>query len=77
MGKLRIAMAEFNYKELQAIKRTIIHGLKSNNMLIGTIHKLIAIKDTCVVPSRQVLDWLGELNFKECKLNSRRLKREK
>ena len=65
MGRLRIAAAEYNYREIdRQLREQFIHGLNDDNMLIEIICELTAIKDTTVVTSKQVVD----LKAKEHKL---------
>ena len=54
--KLRIAVVECNYKELDRnSKEHFIYGLNSNEMLPEIIHKLTTMKDPRTVTSDQVL----------------------
>ena len=58
MERFQIAEAECNYKEIpRHFQEQFIHGLNDNNMLIGIIHELSAIKYTSIVTSEQVLAW--------------------
>ena len=58
MGKLRIAVAEGYCEEIdRQSKEECIHGLNESCMLIEIMHKLIVIKDTSELTSKQVLAW--------------------
>ena len=55
MARLKIAMADYNYKEThRQLKEQFIHGLKDNRMIIEIICELTAMKDTSAVTSKWV-----------------------
>ena len=61
-GRLRIALAECNYKEMdRCLKDHFIYGLNDNEMLIEIMYELTDIKDMNVVSSEQVLAWVRQV----------------
>ena len=50
MGRLRMEVAEYNYKEVhRKLKQQFIHGLNDDDTLIEIIYKLTGMKDMSVV----------------------------
>ena len=58
MGRLRIAVTECNYKEVdRKLKEQLIHALNDNHMQTGIIHEVTTMKDINIVTSEKVLAW--------------------
>ena len=57
MGRVRLAVVECNYKEIdRELKEQFIHGL-SDNDIVAEIRELTNAKESRTVTSEQVLIW--------------------
>ena len=58
MGRLRLAVVECNYKEVDGqLKEQSIHRLNDNDMLAEIIRELAKAKESADKTSEQVLGW--------------------
>ena len=58
MGRLRLAVAQCNYKEIYIqVKEQFIHRLNDNDTLAEIIRELINAEESTAVTSKQVLVW--------------------
>ena len=58
MSKLRLAVVECNYREVdRQVKEQFVHGLNNNDMLTEIIRELSKAKESVDITSEQVLGW--------------------